>query len=290
MEDDRFKYFSPEWFEEWSDPVSGEVYKDIAIGGALTTRPFFKEKALRPLIANEQGLFEVDGEVIDDSHNINFSTTALIPITAEKVVKTQTRGTNTMSEEKKEPTEVGTKPTIPVVDASPVTAQQFAELQTQLTEATAAAEANKQAAEAAQEEAKKASERIAALELAARTKRFNETAKDFVGETAKHVSLMEKMATAFGEDSEEFKSYVEQQTAAATQIRESELFKEKGRSGVQSADSATAMAEAKAKALMEKDINLSKSDALSQIFSDDPKLYERYTKESSVRASVAGGE
>lgn len=50
---DAFKYFSPEWFDEWRDPVDERVYRDVAIGGALTTRPFFKEKALRPLAASE---------------------------------------------------------------------------------------------------------------------------------------------------------------------------------------------------------------------------------------------
>lgn len=44
IESDRFKYFSPEWFEEWQDPATDKKYKDVAVGGALTTRPFFKEK------------------------------------------------------------------------------------------------------------------------------------------------------------------------------------------------------------------------------------------------------
>jgi hypothetical protein len=46
---DRFRYVSPEWYDEWRDPMSGASFRDVAIGGALTTRPFFKEKALRSL-------------------------------------------------------------------------------------------------------------------------------------------------------------------------------------------------------------------------------------------------
>lgn len=48
-----FKYISPEFYDKWPDPATGEVYSDVAIGGALTTRPFFKASHLRPLAASE---------------------------------------------------------------------------------------------------------------------------------------------------------------------------------------------------------------------------------------------
>jgi hypothetical protein len=51
--DGAFNYISPEWYDEWSDPATGQTYKDVAIGGALTTRPFFKAPYLRPLAASE---------------------------------------------------------------------------------------------------------------------------------------------------------------------------------------------------------------------------------------------
>src|SRR5690606_19362004 len=50
----RFGYVSPEWYETWKEPTTGTVYQDVAIGAALTNRPFFK--TLRPLIASERGL------------------------------------------------------------------------------------------------------------------------------------------------------------------------------------------------------------------------------------------
>ena len=37
------------------DKKTGETYRDVAIGGALCTRPFFKAPALRPLFASEVG-------------------------------------------------------------------------------------------------------------------------------------------------------------------------------------------------------------------------------------------
>ena len=53
--DSRFRYFSPEWYDTWQRPETGETYRDVAIGGALCTRPFFKAPALRPLFASEVG-------------------------------------------------------------------------------------------------------------------------------------------------------------------------------------------------------------------------------------------
>lgn len=52
---DRYRYMSPEWYDLWVDPATGQQYQDVAIGGALTTRPFFKSPALRPLVATERG-------------------------------------------------------------------------------------------------------------------------------------------------------------------------------------------------------------------------------------------
>jgi 2'-5' RNA ligase len=56
FKDSRFRYFSPEWYDAWEDPATRTTYSDVAIGGALTTRPFFKDPALRPLFASEQGV------------------------------------------------------------------------------------------------------------------------------------------------------------------------------------------------------------------------------------------
>ncbi|KKN51401.1 hypothetical protein LCGC14_0622980 [marine sediment metagenome] len=63
IRDDRFKFISPEWFDNWSDPATGEEFEQVLVGAALTTRPFFKEGALRPLVATEAGkLWDVEHE------------------------------------------------------------------------------------------------------------------------------------------------------------------------------------------------------------------------------------
>lgn len=60
--DDRFRYFSPEWYDSWQRPETGEMIRDVAIGGALCSKPFFKSPALRPLFASEGSLETDDTE------------------------------------------------------------------------------------------------------------------------------------------------------------------------------------------------------------------------------------
>jgi hypothetical protein len=55
IEADRVKYVSPEYMREWTDystdPLHPTVHQNVLVGHALCSRPFYKEAALRPLIA-----------------------------------------------------------------------------------------------------------------------------------------------------------------------------------------------------------------------------------------------
>ena len=53
IREDRIKYLSPEWWDEWTDGATGTTYQDVLIGLALTNRPFFKTASLTPLAAEE---------------------------------------------------------------------------------------------------------------------------------------------------------------------------------------------------------------------------------------------
>ena len=44
------RYVSPEWFDSWRDNINDTVHADVLIGAAITTRPYFKEGSLRPLL------------------------------------------------------------------------------------------------------------------------------------------------------------------------------------------------------------------------------------------------
>lgn len=50
-----FRYVSPEWLDTWTDPATRTTHSDVVVGLAVTTRPFFKDNSLRPMVASEAG-------------------------------------------------------------------------------------------------------------------------------------------------------------------------------------------------------------------------------------------
>lgn len=64
LSDRAYKYFSPEFYEEYSDPETGEKRKHVLVGGALTNMPYFKE--LDPVVAfSEPGIINQFNEPMD---------------------------------------------------------------------------------------------------------------------------------------------------------------------------------------------------------------------------------
>jgi hypothetical protein len=252
IEADSFKYVSPEWYDSWTAPDTGETHEDIAIGAALTTRPFFKEGSLRPLVANEQGLYAPDAE---KSAPQTYYFTALAPATEEK---------RTMAEDK------------------PDGAQQFAEIQGKVTALEAELAATKQASETQATQLTSLNERNATLEKEGRTRRFTDLIKTgkWLGKPESHLKFMEK----FGEGTEEFNDYVTEQNAVAEQAKTAGLFTEigSGQSG-DAGGSADAQLDAKVRALREKEPALSVGDAYSVVCRENPTLYEQSRAASSVR-------
>ena len=51
----------------WEDPATRIQHRDVAIGGALTTRPFFKAPALRPAVCSE-GSLRIDDSAARRQH------------------------------------------------------------------------------------------------------------------------------------------------------------------------------------------------------------------------------
>ena len=54
----KYRFFSPEFNDEYENPATGAVYKDVLIGGAITNRPFFQE--LSEIVLSEK--FAMGGE------------------------------------------------------------------------------------------------------------------------------------------------------------------------------------------------------------------------------------
>ena len=61
IRDGVYRYFSPEFLENWKDPESGKTYKYVLFGGALTNRPFIKN--MDPILLSE-GVMETLGFVL----------------------------------------------------------------------------------------------------------------------------------------------------------------------------------------------------------------------------------
>jgi hypothetical protein len=43
LKEGEYRYFSPEFADEWDHPSSGETFKDVLFGGGITNRPFIKD-------------------------------------------------------------------------------------------------------------------------------------------------------------------------------------------------------------------------------------------------------
>lgn len=289
IKEDRFRYFSPEFYDSWKNPMTGEVHSDVAVGGALTTRPFFKEGALRPIIASEKGLTILEERGKD--------TYFMIPLKG---------GEEEMADEKKEDVTLKAK-IIELLglgkkeddnDADVIAAKEKEEAEAKakaIADAAAkgdavAASELKMMAEITQlkEDAKKSQEKIKSLtesnsklEKETRRKKFSET----VGDSKEDLDFMESLASKFGEDSDEMKHYVKQYEAHKQQVKLAGIFSENGSTEIPAGGSAEAEFDTLAKKLMEEDKTgkLDYTHAFEKAMAENPQLYGRYVEESTQK-------
>lgn len=268
IEEDRFKFVSPEWWDEWTDPATGTDYQDVLIGAAICTRPFFKDNAngtaLRPLVASEGRLYEPENTAPAD------------PATKQE---------GEMPDPITEPTATGAQE--PKVDepkgaAEPRKPKTMAELEAENASL-------RTAIESAQAAAKEAREGFIAIRTEARRKRFTdevmgrseENGLRWFGEVGKHVETLETLADKLGEDSDAFKQYVEVNRTSAKQVREMGAFSERGAQGA-GPDDPVAKVTAMARERAAKD-EISEADAMAKVFSENPSLYREYTERTQVK-------
>lgn len=259
---DRFKYVSPEWYDRWTDPATGDSHRDVLIGAALTTRPFFKDKALRPLVASERGI-----EVGENP--------ALAASPAGGGDRKEARMGDIMAP----------------VGMTEEQSRQFADMQAKFAEMQATVAAERTARESAEATAKQAAERVTALERDGRRKRFTDLVTGhgdagdgarWFGDIAANVTRLEKLADAWGEDSEDFRAHVTQQQAAAEALARSDLFREIG-SGASAAGTTEEEVRSKAGELVKRGEFKEIGAAISAVMRADPMLARRYTDEQNRR-------
>lgn len=277
IRNDRYRYISADWLPKFTDP-QGNEFRDVLRGAALCVRPFFKDKYMRPIVATEAGVFAISDKAIAGYTRVVKSQDGAIYFTALEP-STEVKA---MAEEK----------TAPKAGMSEDEARQFGELQTQvgtlLTENATLKAANEQATAKlteATEDNKTLAERVEKMEKDARARRFAEIVKDFTGKADDHIGFMESLAEKFGEDSKEFKHYVEREKATAEQLRKSNLFSELGSDAEGRTQTALDKMNAEAKKLCEADKSLSFPQAFAKVMDQQPQLYREYEAEREGRAN-----
>lgn len=273
---DRFRYFSPEWWDKWNHPTNGQQFNDVIVGGALTTRPFFKDSkfgGLRPLVANERGLFVMShGTLFEDDGDWE----ATLESFAEDPLRFHiSRGSQLPKEgDKMGMTEEETR--------------RFNEMFTTVGDLSSKYEASEKAREQTEASLRQANETIAAMQLEKDTRRFSELSTDWPGDKSKNVDTLLQMAKAFGEDSDLFKNHVETMNSAARHTRAAGLFSDVGTSrteirsfGGGILDEVNKLAEDYVRA----NPGMSAEAAQTKVFSEHPELYDKYEekRQTAVR-------
>lgn len=221
VEGDRFRYVSAELLTEWTDPVSGAGYRDVATGLAICTNPYFKESVLRPLAASD----------------------------AVWTLGAQAQKGHHMSDDNK--TASGEKPT--AVQLTEAEVLEFRELKAKAdAQAIELAEFKTRAESQAVE--------LSEIRKANRVKAFTDEVRGksdannqvWFGETKAHVDHLVKLSEAFGDESAEVKHYVSTNRATAAAMSKSALFTSIGSgAGAEETGSALERLEAKAVELSE---------------------------------------
>jgi phage I-like protein len=288
MEKRAFRYFSPEFFKSWTDPATQEVHEDVAAGGALTNRPFFKDRHLRPLIAASEEIFS-----LDDDESLDGDTFFFAPLPGAGGEKNMSKKTEPEKPVKlTEFLALSEEDQLAALIAAEETAGELITLKEENGKLKGQVDTLKATQEGKDEEIVKLTGRVSSLEANERTRRFTalvENGEDpaWVGERDKHVHLLSKIAESFGEDSDEFKAYVEQQKAVAKQLSDSGIFTElgsgdrgDGSDDTNAGDKIVKMAE---KMVAESDGKMTLADAISEVYHEHPELAEKDREETQVK-------
>ncbi len=279
---ERYRYFSPEWYQTWKQPDTNKEFSNVLVGGALTTRPFFKDQSLKPLVATEGYLWSVsEKEGTEQWQEIERQASQPDPET-----KPEKRGGNmsdiklTLTEDQAKAVldgkdiefsadQLGTvrehvAATIKATEMNPEVARRFAELETQ----------NKDLAAIAQ----RGVERVAAMERESKRREFAEFARAnrmaFKGEVDEIVGQLEKFSGELSPES--FTAYLDERKEFSARLKESGLFSQIGH---ENAKPATVADEMEALVTAKMGEGMTRPDATIKVASENAALYNRYNKE-----------
>lgn len=291
IEDDRFRYVSAEFLNAWTDPVEPDkTYQDVAVGLALTTHPYFKERVLPPLVASEAVLTLAEAgkeQTMPDDPKITPAPEPAVETPPIQEKDDDVTKIDPPVEKVNEPTETVAQLTERMLGEFAAKVGPDAQLNNPLVMefgqvmATKVAEFTQRAKQAEVEAARLMTEN-ATLREASRLKTFSDEAmgqsKDngtaWIGDIADHVRLSIALAEKFGEDSWELRHWVQTNRSHSAQINAGFLFKEIGSGRTSEGMSGHEKAEVLARQLREQNPALSKEQAYSQVIQAHPELYQ----------------
>lgn len=221
---DRYKYVSPEWYDAWQQPDTEAEFSDVLVGLALTTRPFFKDSALRPLVAREGELIASPTE--PDPAPANPPPADEPPTPPEPVVDEPTPLEEQMADEPQtpEPTPTPAATTEPTVALTEQAVREFGEMRRKL-EASERLLADTQAKLAAERH----DTRLKAFTDEVQGKSDGNAVPWFSPDgVSDDVRFCMDLAEKFGEDSWHADHYLRKNRAFAEIQKQSNLFKQLG--------------------------------------------------------------
>ena len=299
-----YKYFSPEFYSEYEDPETREIYENVLVGGALTNKPYFK--TLDAVVLSEHLI----------NNKLNFSDMNIEEILAKKVEELSAEEKTFLNENVEKLTDDQKETFKTVIEEEKETEEEkTAREEKEKTEAeekekTEKEEADKKAAEEKEAAEKSAEEKIDASEFKMDEKgnviMTPGQAKALTEKANKGFEASEKLIKAevkafsdkliFSEQNSKGKvlpkdekklfsfmlELTEAQRKTFAELVESipakQLFKEEG-DGNAAGGTAFKEIETKVASLMSEDKALKYSDAVAKVCSENKELADRYNAE-----------
>lgn len=282
-----FKYFSPEFYEEYTDPETQQKYEHVLVGGALTNKPYFKE--LEPVVAfSEPDIMNQFKEPMDINIIVAKKPEELSDDEKAFLVEHKAE----LSEEQKTTFASVVGETAPVETDEEKAAREAKEAADKAAAdaAAAAAEAERQASEAAKgkkivmsegeakllrEQADKGAKAFAELEKMRAEKAADKFIFSEANKEGRFLPKQKDSLTAFVHSLSEKQR--DQFTTLVNGLPKTQLFGEIGDGGKEPATGVVAeVGEAIKKCMSEN--KLAYSDAMKKVFKENPSLAKRYNK------------
>lgn len=299
LSDKAFKFFSPEFFVQYEDPQTHQMYRHVLTGGALTKEPYFKE--LTPIVFSEPKTNKFNEP----------NTMDLTALVAKKVEELTDEEKAFLKEHKAELTEEQKTALTAVIDEPETPEQKEAREKKEAEDKAAKEAADKAAADAAAaatateaagttevNASEKSVVQISASELAVLRKKADEGQLAFAElQKQKLDAAVTKLVCSESNKAGKFlpksqntlRAFMETLSEAQrakfsellNELPKTQIFSEVG-TGEANEVTETSEVEAKVQAKMKADSKLKYSEALKIVMSEEKGLEERYDRSLKV--------